>query len=614
MTLRSRSLLPGLVFALALSSCRCSEPTPGPDGGQPVVTGGGAAGTSCAADQLTCDGRCVDPQSSVTNCGGCGRVCSASPNTSAVCASGRCATACVAGFLDCDGDAENGCEADTRTSVTSCGRCGRVCAAPTGMSASCVAGQCGVCPMGQSACGAACVDTQTSSLHCGACGTSCGPLRCVAGVCAAPPTLTAAAPARVFGARRTEVRLQGTNFRAGVSVRFNGAPAAVVNVTPTELTVRAPHLGLDAGPVRVEVLNDDGLGVISTSVLTVRAVTTSFAGPTSTPLGGAVFHVAALDIDADGRIDLMGPRPNDSAVAVVRNTATGLSTVSNLATGAPSFFPARGDFNGDGRMDVAVAARDEARISVHLNSGVGFSTTTVTIPNPAAGVAVADLDTNGTLDLVVGSRTRNGFMVLSGAGDGTFAVQPSVTTLTPAAWPFLGQVGTDQRLTVVSSMLGGGFAVARSLLATSPDVTVGSLRDSSGGAAALADFDDDGVPDLAACAAPAGGAVVSFGVSTTGPNATQLLSPSVGGPSNWLAVGDLNGDGAPDLVVAGPTSRLVVYPNEGGRFTRETVLALGTHESVTLADMDGDGLLDLVVPQGAANAILIFRNQSTVGP
>ncbi len=614
MTLRSRSLVPGFVFALVLSSCRCSEPTPVADGGQPVVTAGGAASpASCAADQLNCDGRCVDPQSSVTSCGACGRACSAAANTSAVCASGRCATACLTGFLDCDGDTENGCEADTRTSVTSCGRCGRVCPAPMGMSASCTAGQCGVCPMGQSACGAACVDTQTSSLHCGACGTSCGPLRCVAGACAAPPTLTAAVPARVFGARRTEVRLQGTNFRAGVAVRFNGSPASVLNVAPTELTVRAPHLGLDAGPVRVEVLNDDGLGVISTSVLTVRAVTTSFAAPTTQVVGSAIFHVAALDIDADGRVDLMGPRPTSSSVDVIRNAPSGLSTVSSVITSVPSFFPASGDFNGDGRMDVAVAARDDGRLSVLLNSGVGFNTTTLTLPGPAAGVVVADLDANGTLDLVVGSRTTNGLMVLAGAGDGTFAVQSPVQTLTPTAWPFLGRVGMDQRLTVAGAMVGGGLVVARALLTTSPDVSTAPLRESAARAAGLADLDDDGSPDLVACSV-AGGALVSFGVSTTGPNATQLLSQSVGAPSNWLAVGDLNADQAPDLVVAGPGGRLVVYPNEGGRFTRETLLATGTHESVTLADLDGDGLLDLVVPQGLANSILIFRNQSTVGP
>ncbi|MEZ4409600.1 MAG: fibrinogen-like YCDxxxxGGGW domain-containing protein [Polyangiales bacterium] len=156
--------------------------------------------TACSAGFADCDGDpsngCeVNTQTSAGNCGGCGMACMVS-NATAACVSGACAVgSCNAGFGDCDGMAANGCETDTRTTVTACGGCGVACSLANATPA-CVASACAVmnCNAGFGDCdGAAAngceVNTQTTVAHCGGCGMAC-PTRpntvqsCAGGACA----------------------------------------------------------------------------------------------------------------------------------------------------------------------------------------------------------------------------------------------------------------------------------------------------------------------------------------------------------------------------------------------------------------------------------------------
>src|SRR5262249_11421912 len=66
--------------------------------------------------------------------------------------SGACA--CHPGFADCDQQVDDGCEVDLQSDVSNCGACGRACSAPSGGSVSCVDGACvGACPDGEPLCG-----------------------------------------------------------------------------------------------------------------------------------------------------------------------------------------------------------------------------------------------------------------------------------------------------------------------------------------------------------------------------------------------------------------------------------------------------------------------------
>ncbi|MBK6534095.1 MAG: hypothetical protein IPF99_32365 [Deltaproteobacteria bacterium] len=145
---------------------------------------GVCAVASCTAPYDNCDGMAAngcetDTLNDVGHCGGCGVACATRANSAASCAAGRCAYACSAGFADCDANAANGCEVELAMSLTNCGACGRACDLANA-TAACTAGACAVasCAAGFGDCDGNAAngcetDTRTSAIHCGACGTTC---------------------------------------------------------------------------------------------------------------------------------------------------------------------------------------------------------------------------------------------------------------------------------------------------------------------------------------------------------------------------------------------------------------------------------------------------------
>lgn len=167
-----------------------------------------AAGASCVdicpAGATACGNLCVNTTSNAQNCGGCGRACSA-PNAAGSCVGSSCRIgACDPLWGDCDGDAVSGCERSL-TTASDCGSCGSICASTTGV-LSCATGTCQVdlCFDGAADCdGVAdngCEADLTSPSHCTSCDVVCvdptplcglasgGMLQCLATCDAPAPT------------------------------------------------------------------------------------------------------------------------------------------------------------------------------------------------------------------------------------------------------------------------------------------------------------------------------------------------------------------------------------------------------------------------------------------
>jgi len=221
--------------------------------------------------------------------------------------------------------------------------------------------------------------------------------------------------------------------------------------------------------------------------------------------GGAVDQVglvtpgglAAGDLDGDGKLDLLISDGDTQSLIVARGNGDGTFGQETSYPGVWGRDIALGDLNGDGRLDAAVLGN---QVRVLLNTGTGAlqqrSSTNVG-PQPKA-VAVADVNEDGDLDLVIVDAQEELVRVLRGNGNGSFA---SAQTHKVGAGPEAVAVGdvdgnghpdvvTANRkgnsVTVLVGSGGGAFD-------TKPlHLTVGEGPSS----VTLADVTGDGVPEV----------------------------------------------------------------------------------------------------------------------
>ncbi len=212
----------------ACGACGTTCRTPN---GRPACSMGACGVGTCTAPYENCDmnganGCEVNLQTDPMNCGACGNVCPSGTSSMGVCVMGRCQVGCADGFADCDGNAANGCETDTRADNANCGLCGRTCALRNATSA-CATSACtiGMCNTGFGDCdgdvSTGCeTSTQSNPLHCGRCGNVCNLTNvavhgCTAGACSIVACSPGFADCDGNPANGCEVNTDTTNTNCG---------------------------------------------------------------------------------------------------------------------------------------------------------------------------------------------------------------------------------------------------------------------------------------------------------------------------------------------------------------------------------------------------------------
>jgi len=268
-----------------------------------------------------------------------------------------------------------------------------------------------------------------------------------------------------------------------------------------------------------------------------------------------------------------------------------------------------GDFNGDGKPDLAVAAFFNGKIAVLLSRGDGTfepaSYYTVGSNETTSSIASAPLGKDGVLDLVVTNSLNSEVQVLLGKGDGTF--KPAVAYNTPdyPAVVKLGDFNGDHNLDLVT-VNQSGFCPCISVLLGNGDGTfqeppIITMPPVAAIAVGIGDFNRDGKLDLVTVgqfgAASQAGILLGNGDGTFTPGESYVIGAS---PQS-VAVADLNGDGNLDLAIADALAGSIdiLLGNGDGTFRQGAIIpTLPFPGAIQEGDLNGDGKVDLAVATG----------------
>ena len=277
---------------------------------------------------------------------------------------------------------------------------------------------------------------------------------------------------------------------------------------------------------------------------------------------------------------------------------------------------ATGDFNGDGFEDAVTIGTD---LSVYLGDGHGYFTPQPPIGIGGSAILTADFNGDGHLDLAVAG--GNSLVILLGNGDGTFRAPVSYVAL--ASYIALGDFNGDGIADIAVYGQPGGDANGQIQVffgsangAFAPGPVTSTIPSGIPLSMVGADFNRDGKADVAVTCAvyhEIGEVVVLFGNGDGTFGSPSIYPDATASYLSGLVTADFNGDGAPDLAYVSNAAEAVVLLNNGaGQFTAGAPIKLSaTAISLASADLNGDGILDLMVAGSGIGTVLQGRGDGT---
>jgi hypothetical protein len=302
-------------------------------------------------------------------------------------------------------------------------------------------------------------------------------------------------------------------------------------------------------------------------------------GPVPNPVMDYAKTVAVADLDKDGDLDVIYGSEQENRIGWYENRDRGATFVEHVLVTGPDHVKMviAGDPDRDGDLDIIATSSDDN--TVHFLENDGKPTPTFThliVTNSAVGarsIHLADFDRDGDADLAVASRNDN-----------TVAIYLNT---------YIHRSALLESQRVVNT-----YSQTRSI--------------------AAADIDGDGRMDILSTANNIVAWHRNLGGSPPNFEPSVIDTGFVGG--RWVTSGDLDGDGDVDVVAADRTThRIVRYENllhpTGSVSFRSLVVANDAMRvrDVNVADLDGDGDLDLFSANDGDNTVAWYENLNGSG-
>ncbi|MBO9198650.1 MULTISPECIES: IPT/TIG domain-containing protein [Niastella] len=441
------------------------------------------------------------------------------------------------------------------------------------------------------------------------------------------------------------ITLTGSNFNpiaAANIVYFGGLKGEVVTASEKSLTVKvsagAPYSYISVTNNKLTGYSQKKFSALFTATAPLNA--SSFEAKTDIAWGTSPQHINAADFDLDGKPDVAvchaGSIKNSGHLAIFKN---------NSITGSLSFLPkdlitddhmpfnsVTGDLDGDGKLDLMVAnGIDGENLTVYRNASIGNSISfDPEILLALTGVdqnfvACTDVDADGKPDIIIaaayGGRTAFVYRNTSTIGNLSF-VKVAVSVPDFVQGIKVADMDLDGRPDLImvaqpnfNSLRGvtlrnistpGSIAFeAAQVFQTGPDP-----RD-----LVLGDIDGDGKMDIVA---PGGSNTISIVRNLSLPGKISMGSKIdfvTNGSPKSMALGDLNGDGKPDILTSfSGLFKIAIIPNTStpGNFSFGQSIEINTTapvNSICVSDQDSDQRPDIIVSNDNAGSISFFRNK-----
>jgi len=321
-------------------------------------------------------------------------------------------------------------------------------------------------------------------------------------------------------------------------------------------------------------------------------------------LGGEV--IAAADFNLDGKPDIAAAGEYTSAVAVLTNTslnsnlAFGAQTTEATASGPVNTLAT--DFDGDGKPDIVVACYSSIYVFLNTSSvggTISFSAQPIFHDNGLLNIVTGDIDGDGKPDLIVTTASNNIdiFRNTSTVGSISFANPVTLTLAAEPGYVAVSDLDGDGKIDIVTSMAStktmAVFHNSSTVGTPAFDPEVDLATDASPGMVAIGDINGDGRPDIVLNANQKYYVYTNQIVTASAPVITSF-TPANAGQGATVTINGINLTGATSVTFGGAPA---------------AAFTVGADNLITATLGQGaSGTLMVTTPNGSASADVFAYN------